>query len=157
MSESENPKENLNRETKIDFSKVVELPNGLKVINCTPHPIIFRDQGKDTLVESSGGTLSAKANEEVVGTKGKISFVRTVFESTEEGLQELQKIKDYDPNLTIIGSIISAQAYPGQVCAMTPAEGLERAPIEQRRMNPNKFTLYPVPLKPSPDISHNMN
>ncbi|GAH77449.1 unnamed protein product, partial [marine sediment metagenome] len=47
-----------------------------------------------------------------------------------------------NPNAIIIGSIISAQAYPGEVFAMTPAPGFERVPPDQKRMNPFKFTMF---------------
>lgn len=42
----------------------------------------------------------------------------------------------------VVGSIIAAQAYPGDVCAMIPAEGFERVPPEQKKMRPDKFTIY---------------
>lgn len=44
--------------------------------------------------------------------------------------------------LRIVGSIIAAQAYPGEVVAMTPAPGYERVAPAEKRMNPHKFTIF---------------
>jgi len=41
-----------------------------------------------------------------------------------------------------VGSIIAAQAYPGQVVAMTPTPGYERVPPAEKRMNPDKFNIF---------------
>ena len=62
-----------------------------------------------------------------------------------EGVRIIQEIKDSileKKNILIIGSIVAAQAYPGQVVAMTPAPGYERVPVDQKRMNPDKFTIF---------------
>jgi hypothetical protein len=42
----------------------------------------------------------------------------------------------------IVGSIIAAQAYPGSIKAMIPCEGYERVPPTEKRMRPDKFTVY---------------
>jgi hypothetical protein len=42
----------------------------------------------------------------------------------------------------VVGSIIAAQAYPGLVVAMTPAPGYERKPPTEKRMRPDKFTVF---------------
>ena len=44
----------------------------------------------------------------------------------------------------VVGSIIAAQAYPGLVVAMVPAPGYERRPPAEKRMRPDKFTIYPA-------------
>lgn len=41
-----------------------------------------------------------------------------------------------------VGSIIAAQAYPGQVVAMTPAPGFERVPPAEKLMSCEKFTTF---------------
>jgi len=44
-------------------------------------------------------------------------------------------------NILLIGSIIAAQSYPG-VLAMVPAPGYERVPPAEKRMRPDKFTIF---------------
>lgn len=121
--------------TKEEFRK--------KVVNCTPHKIIFRfPDGEDITIEPSGMTTDAYANEEIMETEGMMVFVKTVFIPSEKGKKEIAEIRTKMPNTIIIGSIISAQAYPGEVFAMTPAPGFERVPPDQKRMNPFKFTMF---------------
>lgn len=143
-----------NPELPVDFSKAAELPSGFQVLNYTPHQIIFREGERDIIVEPCGAKLSARAREKVVqtldeqreiggsGSSCVVEIVQTTFEPSGEGLQELEQINTHDPKLLVVGSIISAQAYPGKVYALIPTVGFERVPVEQKRMNPNKFTSY---------------
>jgi len=129
----------------IDFSKKVHFPNGATVLNGTPHKITFRlTTGEDVVVEPCGATLKAQANEVIAHQIGGITYVRTVFASSHEGEAEIREIDgaNIGSSLVIVGSIISAQAYPGMVCAMTPAPGFERVPPAEKRMNPDKFTIF---------------
>jgi len=115
-----------------------------RIINVTPHPITFRKKdGTDFVVPPSGFLCGAKAVEKVVGgLKGEIEIVETLFEVTREGLSEIDEIIEKFPGAIIIGSIISAQAYPGLVMGMTPSPGFERVPPNEKRMNPYKFTTF---------------
>lgn len=114
-----------------------------RVVNCTPHKIIFRfPDGEDITIEPSGMTIDASPNEEIMEKEGMTAFVKTIFIPSEKGKEEIEKIRTENPNAIIIGSIISAQAYPGEVFAMTPAPGFERVPPDQKRMNPFKFTMF---------------
>lgn len=133
-----------------DFSQAsdafVKFSNGVVVINTTPHPITMKDvDGQLLIVPTSGLLLNGKAEETVVDDL----FVTTKFNGTEEGLQTIDKIKSWhkamhleDYRLVIIGSIIAAQSYPGQVAAMCPVEGFERVPPAEKRMRCDKFTIY---------------
>ena len=68
--------------------------------------------------------------------------------STEEGKETIERIKSVynrqfsNGTLVIVGSIIAAQAYPGEVAAMTPVEGFERVAPDQKRMRCDKFTTF---------------
>ena len=126
------------------------LPNGLKVFNATPHVIRFWREGWNKPIEvESDGVISACPREYIAApdfAKAKpdglagITFVETVFEATDEGLDTLNGIsQEID---VVVGSIIAAQAYPGSVVAMTPAPGYGRAPPAEKRMNPDKFTVF---------------
>ncbi len=126
----------------IDFGKIVAFANGERVLNCTPHTITFRDGDTDVVVEPCGAKVNARAVETPVAQHGEAVFVKTVFQQTDEGCAELAEIINAEPTVIIVGSIISAQAYPGQVLAMTPAVGFERVPPEQKRMSTSKFTIF---------------
>ena len=129
----------------IDFSKKVHFPNGATVLNGTPHTITFRlTTGEDVTVEPCGARLEARANEVLAHRIGGVDYVRTVFSPSPEGEAEIREIEgaNIGNHLIIVGSIISAQAYPGLVCAMTPAFGFERVPPAEKRMSPDKFTIF---------------
>ena len=64
------------------------------------------------------------------------------FKPSEEGLKELKSIRDLFPDAIILGSVIAAQAYPGQVCAGIAVPGYERVPADQKRIRRDRFTVY---------------
>ena len=131
------------------------LPNGLSVFNATPHVIRFWREGWTEPVEvEPDRVVSAKAEEVQVndprplGVVGgqeqmdpRVDFVCTRFLPTFEGGFVVMCAYD-DGADVVIGSIIAAQAYPGRVFAMTPALGYERVPPAEKRMNPDKFTVF---------------
>lgn len=121
--------------------------NSVVVINTTPHAITMKDvNGELVSVESDPSLLiNAQAKEEKVSDL----FVKTVFEGTEDGWNKIEEIKDrfseqyHDGEiLVIIGSIIAAQAYPGEVVAMVPVPGYERVAPSEKRMRCDKFTVF---------------
>lgn len=121
--------------------------NNVVVINTTPHAITMKDvTGELVSVESDSSPLiNAQAKEEKVSDL----FVKTVFESTENGWNKIKEIKEtfselyHDgETLVIIGSIIAAQAYPGEVVAMVPVPGFERVAPTEKRMRCDKFTVF---------------
>jgi len=112
-------------------------------VNVTPHPIVFRSEnGEKFTVPPSGRMCSARPVEKEVRKENGISFVTTSFEGDEKGWEEIREIRAGNPDAIIIGSIISAQAYPGEIVAMTPAPGFERVSPAEKRMNPLKFTIF---------------
>ena len=119
--------------------------DGIRLINCTPHEIIFRDNaGNDIRVEKSGYTLPARAVEtSAIQYSNGVTLVATMFCPTEQGQQEIEMLESLYPNADIfVGSIISAQAYPGQVCALVPTPDTVRAAPADKRYLANKFTIY---------------
>jgi len=116
-----------------------------KILNTTSHDINFREEnGTEFIVRPCGFLLNAKPEEEEVKKEDGISFVRTKFVADPVGERFLAAIIPLQKKLggVIVGSIIAAQTYPGKVAAMTPAKGFERVPIDQKRMNPLKFTIF---------------
>jgi len=127
------------------------LPNGLTVFNATPHIIRFWSEDWDEPVEVAPDTaIGATPIETDVAPEfaksapdglAGIRFVNTVFAKADEGSRVIRTAFVSGADV-IVGSIIAAQAYPGLIVAMTPAQGYERVPPAQKRMNPDKFTVF---------------
>lgn len=116
------------------------------IVNTTPHPISFLSGAETIIVDTDAEfILNAKATEKAVSE----IFVTTEFVGTAEGNALIDDIEEWfnsnytsAENLVIVGSIIAAQAYKGRVVAMTPAKGYERVAPAEKRMNPEKFTIF---------------
>lgn len=130
----------------IDFTRLTRFSNGVQVLNCTPHPISFIDGEKTVLVEPCGAHLNALPVETSVVHptlgEGFAQLVKTTFSTRPEGLAELAEIEAQAPGVLPVGSLVSAQAYPGRVVAMIPAPGFERVAPAEKRMSTLKFTVY---------------
>lgn len=137
----------------IDLGEWRDLPNSVRVLNCTPHPLVFVDTryfGEPITVMPCGATLKAKVMESSVGRyfQSGAVFVTPAFAPTEEGLRELEEIEKSLPfDVLIVGSIISAQAYPGRVVAAVTSMGDERKPPEKKTVTIEKFTIFPPSKK----------
>jgi hypothetical protein len=119
----------------------VQALTGLPIINVTPHVIVFQTaDARVVSVPPSGILINAVPTEEVSGEKFGATLVTTKF-VPEARTVELLKILNRNQWLPV-GSIIAAQAYPGQVVAMVPAPGFERVPPAEKRMRVDKFTTF---------------
>lgn len=116
------------------------LPNGITVFNATPHAIRFwRDDWSESLEIETDVLINAKPVETLVKTENNVQFVKTDFVGDDTGKAVIEAVPQ---GVLIVGSIIAAQAYPGKVVAMTPAPGYERVAPAEKRMNPDKFTVF---------------
>ena len=132
------------------------LPNNVTIFNATPHPVHFWKEGWDEPVEvETDVVINANVHEYQVAFPGnnlneavgndpfndnyKVCFVRTDFIGDDTGKSVIESVPQ---GALIVGSIIAAQAYPGKVVAMTPALGYERVAPAEKRMNPDKFTVF---------------
>lgn len=117
------------------MEKVVMLSNGVQVINCTPHELKFED---GTVVMPSGYLLQARMQERQVS---KFIYEVRVL-PTEEGEKELQEIKQkYGKDVIVLGSAISAQAYPSRVKMICLTKA--RADVKEKVCRIDKFSVYP--------------
>lgn len=126
------------------MSNFYKFGNDATVVNCTPHPIRFKDiTGEIVNINNDPEYLiNARVEEETVEEDGVI-FSRPTFVPTPEGTAIIDRIRQEFPDgCVIIGSIIAAQAYPGQVCGMTPIPGHERVAPAEKLMRVDKFTRY---------------
>lgn len=122
-------------------NKTYTFTNGVTIINTTPHTITFEDAGELIFVPTSGILINAKAIETII-KEGIPTLVKTNFVASEEDEKKLIQIETEFPGIIPIGSIIAAQAFPGRIFGMTPMPGYERVAIEEKRMNPGKFTTF---------------
>jgi hypothetical protein len=119
--------------------------DGIKLINCTPHAIVFRNKAGDNIIAlASGYTLKANAVENVLSTyENGLTFVQTTFVPSEEGIKELNELELLYPYVDVfVGSIISAQTYPGQVVSLVPTDDTIRSDIKDKRYRADKFTVF---------------
>lgn len=113
------------------------------VVNCTPHPIRFQTAMGIVQVPESGYTLAAEPIEKTVSTNGAVQYVKTVFAATTKGYLEIESIYSLvDEPVLIVGSIISAQAYPGDVVSLVPVPGSERAKPADKLYRCDKWNVF---------------
>ena len=119
-----------------------KLPNNITVYNSTPHNITFWKEGwEDVVIVEPDNVINAVPTEKVVRVENDVEFVTTEFQPTKEGKLQVLVAGEAGADV-IVGSIIAAQAYPEQVVAMTPCKGYERVAPAEKRMNPDKFTVF---------------
>lgn len=114
--------------------------NGLRVVNATPYAITFL--GADDAVITVASAPELVLNARMVERPVAEHLVTTVPTGTEDGEALIAEIKAVYPDALIVGSMIAAQAYRGQVVAMTPAPGYERVAPAEKRMSTEKFTIF---------------
>ena len=126
------------------FFRPVQLAPGDDVpilVNCTPHEIRFQDNDGATVeVQPSGYTLKATPVESPAGERNGATLVKTTFVASDEGDGELAEIEAR--GFLPVGSIVSAQAWPGRVVCLVPVEGYERKPPAERLYRCDKFTVF---------------
>jgi len=117
------------------MGEVVRLSNGVRVINCTPHELRFED---GTIAHPSGYLVQAKMQEKQLS-----EFIYEIkVLPTEEGEKELEEIKQkYGEDIIILGSSISAQAYPTKVKMVVLTKS--RAKVTEKVCRIDKFSVYP--------------
>lgn len=118
------------------------LPNNVTIFNATPHVIRFwREDWSEPVEVETDAIVSAKAQEEVVSVENGVTYVITTFTPIKDENYEIA-FEAHKMGVIVVGSIIAAQAFPKTVVAMTPAKGYERVAPDQKRMSPDKFTVF---------------
>ena len=118
--------------------------DGVQIVNATPHEIRFQAaNGEVVTVEKCGKTLAARPVETALEYRRRnVDLVKTVFRASEAGEAELEALEAKFPNAVIVGSIISAQAFPGRVYSLVPVPGTERAAPADKIYLPTKFNVF---------------
>ena len=114
-----------------------------KIINVTPHIVRFQSSRGEIYTIPSDYVISATTADVYAG-KGKqdVELVKPEFRPTPEGLRILERIKKNYPDAIVVGSIIAAQAYPGEVYGLIPMKGYERAPVPEKRARDDVFSVF---------------
>ncbi|OHB04294.1 MAG: hypothetical protein A3B14_01960 [Candidatus Zambryskibacteria bacterium RIFCSPLOWO2_01_FULL_45_21] len=114
------------------------------IINVTPHPINFRaEDGTEFEVAPSGVVVNAAPVEEPAGNHPSgVELVRVRFVPDATSSEAIDRLERENPGAIIVGSMIAAQGFPGRVVAMIATPGYERRPPAEKRMRPDKFTVF---------------
>jgi hypothetical protein len=127
------------------------LPNGLRVFNATPHKISFwRSDWQEVIHVDVDEVINATMEETPYDCIQPVDppdweniwLVRTTFVPFAKGREIISRAFAAGADV-IIGSIIAAQAYPGDVVGMIPVPGYERVAPNEKRVLPDKFTVFP--------------
>lgn len=124
----------------------VTLPNGVIVMNVTPHDLIFQDiHWEEEVVVPSEMVVSADTRDRLVKLHGKASLIELIFLPREEIAEWIRETKKMYPGILLVGSVLAARAYPEDVVAPVPRFRGERGGKRDPRplMNPNRFTIFP--------------
>jgi hypothetical protein len=120
----------------------VELPNGVKVWNCTPHPLVFWFEREKVEVEvPSHEVVSAMPVTELHCETDSATFNKVSYHSTYEGRCTIEKLRSIAPDALLIGSVLAAQGYPGEVVASVKTHS-NRHDKSSKLVRPNVFTIF---------------
>lgn len=116
----------------------------MKIINVTPHTIRFDIDGAVVTIEPCGFTARAKPQEVEVGTHQRTGakLVRIEYVGTPEVETQIRELQEANPDAILVGSIVSAAAYPGLIFGMVPMPGTERLPPAEKVTDGGKFFTY---------------
>ena len=116
---------------------------GLKIVNCTPHSVRFLHEptGEEVIIPPCGLTLLADGQRRVVIDDALCSVVKTEYVPSETGEEELAWLSRNTDGV-IVGSIVSAQAWPGVVYSLVVVGGQERLPPAERQYSATTFNTF---------------
>lgn len=119
------------------------LTNGTLIVNVTPHPLHFwcEDQGV-VVTAPSDAIVNAYPRTKVVQIEKDYHFVRVEFVEREVGRKILNRLKLAHPEAVIVGSIIAAQAYRGEIVSSIPYKPT-RFDKDQKLVKYDRFTIFP--------------
>lgn len=114
------------------------------IINTRPHFLRFQTASGEVYIVPSSREIISAVTVEVFVKKGNngIGLVRPEYRPTPEGWKTLKKLKEKHPNAIIVGSILTAQAYPGEIYAPVPLKGFEKVANDQKRARDDIFTTF---------------
>jgi hypothetical protein len=119
------------------------LATGVVVWNATPHEMHFYC-GDGVVVSAPSDTIiNATPVTRRVEEHPTYHIVELHFQPLPLGEQIIREIREETPDALIVGSIIAAQAYPGEVVASVPLQSQRyRKEYAQRLVRSDRFTTY---------------
>ena len=122
-----------------------QLPNDLTIFNATPHPLNFWDPiTKEVTVAKPDIIINTRPVETVVERWKGAEFVTVAYQPEDSGTDLIRFIEAEHPNTLIVGSVLAAMAYPGEVVASIPLKGGDRlrSKTASRRVCSDRFTTF---------------
>ncbi len=121
------------------------LPNDTMIFNATPHPLNFWDMSTNkVIVARPDSVINTRPVEHVVERWKGVEFVNVIYNPEEKGLNLIDSIRREYKDIIIVGSVLAAMAYPGEVVASVPLKGPDRlrSKTYSRRVCLNRFTIF---------------
>jgi hypothetical protein len=121
------------------------LPNGITIFNATPHKLNFYDPiTEEVTVAKPDITINTKPVETVVKHWQGAKFVTVAYKPERNGGSLIKNILKSNPEMVIVGSVLAAMAYPGEVVASIPLKGGDRlkSKTSSRRVYSDRFTTF---------------
>ena len=122
-----------------------QLPNGTVVYNTTAHELIFWVGGNEQYVVAQPDSIinAAPQTDDVLVTS-RYTLVSVKFNPIASGWEVIERIKGEKPGALIVGSLIAAQSYPGDVVASVPYHKSNRVlPQFKKMVRSDRFTIFP--------------
>ena len=121
------------------------LPNDTVIFNATPHPLNFWDSETAKVTVARPDTvINTRPVESIEGCWNGIDFVNVTYNPEEKGLKLIDSIRLEYPDIIIVGSVLAAMAYPGEIVASIPIKGKDRlrSKTSSRRVCQDRFTIF---------------
>lgn len=124
-------------------------PNGLVVYNATLHDLNFWFEG-GVVVAPPDQLINAHMMSRTVEHTPEYNLVEVTYTQTEEGRETIRSIRERDPKALIVGSVIAANAYPGEIVSPIPVNASRKHPARtlqdkyNRLVYSNKFMTSKV-------------
>lgn len=115
---------------------------GIEYVNGNIHPITMDCHGVAINFPVCGLVLTADAKETAAGEYKGVNLVKTAFGQLPATDEALLRIKAAFPQAIVIGSMVAATAYPGDILAMVDAPGYERSAGPEKRKSLNIFLTF---------------
>lgn len=120
---------------------IVEV-KGVRVVNTTSKPIRLtnEDLTMDVTIQPSGVEINANVEITEAYSCANATLEMTDFIDDKETKVAIQEFLSEYPDVILIGTSVTAQAYPGLIVTTVTHPN---APSEEKRMMYNRYTVYP--------------
>ena len=121
-----------------------QLPSGLLIWNATPHPLYLAIRD-GVVVAPTDEVINCQPINKTVFDNDIYQLTEVEFRESEDGREVLNGIKRTEPRCLIVGSILAAKAYPGEVVAPIPAQAVNRSQKrsgDKRCIRSDRFTIF---------------